>query len=109
MMHLKPLYEKIVLEIADKQEITSSTGLVYHKNMSLSANTTMVGKVVAVGNGRLLADGTIVPLLVKVGDKVIFSKIQGESYNDGVQDYTIISEQSIIAVIEEEQDNNGDN
>lgn len=103
MMRLKPLYEKIVLEIADKQEIKSATGLVYHKNMSLSANTTTVGKVVAVGNGRLLADGTIIPLTVKVGDKVVFSKIQGESYDDGVNEYTIISEPNVIAILEEEQ------
>lgn len=106
-MKLKPLYEKIVLTIDDKQEIKSAAGLTYTKNMSISANTTMVGKVVAVGNGRLLADGTIVPLIVKVGDRVLYSKIQGESYNDGKEDYVILSEQSIIAILGEDTD--GDN
>lgn len=100
-MKLKPLYEKIAVTIDDKQEVVSNTGLSYTKNMSISSNTTMVGKVVAVGDGRLMSDGTLVPLKVKVGDRVLFSKIQGESYNDGENDYTILSEQSIMAILGE--------
>ena len=106
-MKLKPLYEKIAVIIDDKQEVKSESGLTYVKNMSISANTTMVGKVVAVGDGRLMADGTIVPLKVKVGDKVLYSKMQGESYNDGINDYVLLAEQNVIAVLEE--DENGDN
>lgn len=100
-MSLKPLYEKIVLKIADKQEITSESGLTYTKNMSVSNNTSLIGEVVAVGNGRLLADGTVVPLIVKVGDKVVYSKMTGESYNDGKDDYTILSESNILAILED--------
>lgn len=103
-MNLKPLYEKIVIEIDDKQEIKSATGLSYTKNMSISANSTMIGKVVAVGEGRLLSDGTIIPLKVKVGDKVVFSKMQGDNYNDGSKDYTIISESMILLVLEGDND-----
>ena len=101
-MNLKPLYEKIVIELNDKQEIKSSSGLSYTKNMSLSSNSTMVGTVVAVGEGRLLNNGDIVPLKVKVGDKVVFSKMQGDNYNDGNKDYTILSESMILLIIEGE-------
>lgn len=101
-MQLQPLYDKIVVEIADKQEIQSETGLVYTKNMSISNNTTMIGIVKAVGEGRLLADGNIVPMKVHVGDKVLFSKMQGESFNDGINDYTIISEAHILTIIKED-------
>ena len=101
-MQLRPLYDKIVVEIADKQEMTSETGLTYTKNMSISNNTTMVGRVVAVGNGRLMADGTIIPLKVNIDDMVLFSKMQGESYNDGKKDYIIISEAHILTILEEE-------
>ena len=101
-MQLRPLYDKIVVEIEDKQEMTSETGLTYTKNMSISNNTTMVGKVVAVGNGRLMADGTLIPLKVIEGDMVLFSKMQGESYNDGKKDYTILSEVHILSILEEE-------
>lgn len=100
-MNLMPLYEKIVIQIDDKQESTSSTGLSYVKNMSLSSNTTIVGTVLAVGEGRLLADGTVVPMKVKVGDRVVYSKLNGESYNDGTTDVTIISESNVLAIIKE--------
>lgn len=105
-MSLMPLYEKIVVKLQNKQEVKSATGLTYTKNMSISANATMTAEVVAVGEGRLLADGTIVPLKVKVGDHVIFSKMQGESYNDGTDDFTILSEQSILAIIKEDNNEN---
>ncbi len=101
-VQLMPLYDKIVVEIDDKQDIKSATGLTYTKDMSISKNTTMVGKVVAVGDGRLLQDGTIIPLVVKVGDRVVYSKMQGENYNDGEKDYTILSESCIIAILKEE-------
>lgn len=100
-MNLKPLYEKIVLKLANKQEVKSDSGLTYTKNMSVSNNTSLVGEVVAVGQGRLLADGTLVPLIVKVGDKVIYSKMTGESYNDGKDDYTILSESNVLAILED--------
>lgn len=101
-VQLMPLYDKIVVEIDDKQDIKSATGLTYTKDMSISKNTTMVGKVVAVGDGRLLQDGTIIPLVVKVGDRVVYSKMQGENYNEGEKDYTILSESCIIAILKEE-------
>lgn len=101
-MKLKPLYEKIAVIIDDKQEMKSASGLTYTKNMGTSAYTTLVGRVVAVGNGRLLADGNIVPMTVKVGDKVLFSKMQGESWNDGKDEYVLLSEQCIIAILEED-------
>lgn len=99
-MVLKPIYDRIVLKMQDIQEVKSNAGLVYQKDMSQSKYTTLVGEVIAVGEGRLLADGTLKPLLVKVGDKVIVSKHQGESYNDGTNDYTILSESAVLSILE---------
>ena len=102
-MRLKPLYEKIVVKLQNKQEIESKvTGLTYMKDMSITANSTMVGEVIAVGEGRLMTDGTIVPLRVKVGDTILFSKLTGESYNDGKNDYTILSESNVLSILKEE-------
>lgn len=103
-MHLTPLYEKIVVEMDTKQEVKSTTGLVYTKNLSVSAETTVSAKVVAVGEGRLLANGEIVPMKVKVGDRIVFSKMQGESYSDGIHDYTILSESAVLLIIKEDTD-----
>ena len=105
-MKLKPLYEKIVAIIDNKQEMKSESGLVYTKNMSVNSNTTITATVVAVGNGRLLANGEIVPLKVQVGDKILYSKMQGESYNDGNNDYVLLSEQNVIAILEEDENGN---
>lgn len=102
-MVLKPIYDRIVLKMQDIQEVKSNAGLVYQKDMSQSKYTTLVGEVIAVGEGRLLADGTLKPLLVKVGDKVIVSKHQGESYNDGTNDYTILSESAVLSILEEDR------
>ena len=101
-MKLMPLYEKIVVILKNKQEIKSSTGLTYTKDMSISANSTMVAEVVAVGEGRLLADGTIIPLKVKVGDTIIFSKMQGENdYIDSIIIIAIVVLNAIMGVIQE--------
>lgn len=81
----------------------SETGLVYQKDLSQAKTTTLVADVISVGEGRLLADGTIIPLKVKVGDKVIISKHQGESFSDGKSEYTIVSESHILSIIEEEE------
>lgn len=105
-MNLIPLYEKIVVKLRNKQEVKSETGLTYVKDFSTNKCTTLVADVVAVGEGRLLADGTIIPLKVKVGDSVVFSKMQGEGFNDGVNDYTILSEQNILAILQEENNEN---
>lgn len=102
-MVLKPIYVKIVLEMKDIQEIKSETGLVYHKDMSQVNNTTLLATVVAVGEGRLLSDGSVKPLIVKVGDTVVVSKHQGESFNDGKKDYTIVSESHILSIVNEEE------
>lgn len=97
-MHLTPLYEKIVVKLKDKQEVKTDSGISLTLDMSKNTNTTLRAEVVAVGEGRLLADGNIVPMKVKVGDIVIYSKMQGESYVDDTGEYTILSESHILAI-----------
>lgn len=102
-MAFKPIYDKVVLEMIDIQEVKSETGLVYQKDMSSSKNTTLVANVIAVGEGRLTSDGNVIPMKVKVGDTVVIPKHQGESYNDGKKDYTIVSESHILSILEEDK------
>lgn len=102
MMVFKPLYDKIVLKLHDKQQLKSKSGLQYTQNMSLHGNTVNKGIVIAKGDGRLLANGEIVPLKVQLGDQVIFSKMQGESFDNGEDNYIIISESNILSIIQEE-------
>lgn len=100
-----PLYERIVVKMLSKQEVKTSAGLTYMKDMSMSNNTTLKGEVVAVGDGRLLQDGNIIPLKVKIGDIVVFSKMQGESYTDETGEYTILTEPHILAIVTKGEQN----
>lgn len=107
-MKLEPLYDKIIVELQNIQEIKSGSGLVLTKNMSISANTTMKGTVVACGEGRLLTNGSVLPLKVKVGDDVIITKLSGESYEEDGKEYTIISESSVLAICKTEENKSND-
>lgn len=105
-MVFNPLYDKIIVKLDNKQEIKSKAGLQYIQNMSLHNNTVNKGIIVAKGEGRLLADGNIVPLKVNIGDTVLFSKMQGESYDNGEDNYIILSESNILSIIQEEKNEN---
>jgi chaperonin GroES len=56
--------------------------------------------VVAVGSGRVLGNGRVVPLAVKAGDRVIYGKYGGNDFKLGGQEYKIVQESEILAVIE---------
>lgn len=102
-MQLIPLYERIVVLVKSKQEVKSAGGIVVQQDMSVKGNNTMSGEVIAIGEGRVLQDGTILPLKVKVGDEVVFTKMSGEDFNDGDNDYKILSESQILAIIKGEK------
>lgn len=97
-MEWEPMYDKVIIKPNNIQEVKSETGLVYENNMSLSKNTTLQGVVVAVGRGRLLQDGRILPPVVRVGDTVYVSKITGESFEQDSMEYIILSESNILAI-----------
>jgi chaperonin GroES len=57
------------------------------------------GKVVAVGPGRLSDEGKHIPMELKVGDKVIYSKFAGTEYKDGDEEYLILRESDVLAKV----------
>ena len=93
---LKPLGDRIVIEVVEEAEQMTKGGLYIPDTAKEKSQR---GKVVAVGSGRTLDSGTKVAIEVKVGDVVYFAKYGGTEVNvDGV-DYTILSERDILAVI----------
>ncbi len=93
---IKPLEDKVVLELPQKEEKTTSFGLIIAGSDDEKPQEAIVA---AVGPGAKFADGTTMELAVEVGDKVIFSKYQGtEIEHDGKQ-YLIIAYRDIFAVI----------
>ena len=95
-MKLIPMGEKVILRQIEAEEITSG-GIVLPDSAKEKPSQ---GKVLAVGDGRLLEDGTRVPLQVSEGDRVIYEKYFGCKIVLDQEEYLILNEAEILAVIE---------
>jgi chaperonin GroES len=95
-MALRPLATKIVVTPSDAEE--KSAGGIVLPDSAKSKPTE--GAVIAVGKGRTLDDGKIVPLSVKVGDVVIYSKYGGTEVTLEGKDYVILDEDQVYAIRE---------
>jgi chaperonin GroES len=95
MANLKPLGDKVVIEVIDAEEKTAS-GIFLPDS---AKKRPQEGRVVAVGNGRVLDNGERNQLTVKVGDRVLFSKYGGNEVSVDGKDYTILDEDQVYAII----------
>ena len=94
-MKLKPLYDKVVIKPAKVEEVTKS-GIVIPE--TADKEKPQEGEIIAVGDGKRV-DGKIQPLQTKVGDKVLFAKYGGDEIKIKNEDYLIIKEEDILAII----------
>lgn len=94
-MKLKPLGDRIVVQAAPQEEKTKG-GLVLPETVK---EKPVEGIVVAVGEGKILENGQRQPLDVKENDKVIYSKYSGTEVKLDGQEYLILSERDVLAVI----------
>ena len=92
---LTPLGDRVVVQ-AIEQESQTRSGLVIPDS---AKERPKEGKVVAVGEGRTTDDGKRIPLDVKAGDTVVYSKFAGTEFSDEGEDYLILSERDILAKI----------
>lgn len=93
---LKPLGDRVIVEVAEESEKTVG-GIV----LAGSANEKPVtGKVVAVGDGLVTADGSRHELAVKAGDQVLFDKYAGQEVSFEGQDYLALHEKDIVAIVQ---------
>jgi chaperonin GroES len=95
---IKPLEDKVVLELPKKEEKTTNFGLIIAGSDEEKPQEAVV---VAVGPGARFADGTVMEIDLKAGDKVIFSKYQGTEIEHEGKQYLIIAYRDIFAVINE--------
>lgn len=93
---IKPLGDRVVIKALEKEEKTIS-GIVLPDT---AKEKPQKGTVVAVGTGKVLDNGQRVSLEVKEGQEVIFSKYAGTEIKIDGQDYLILSERDILAVVE---------
>jgi len=93
-MDLKPLGDRVIVEVLDEEETTVS-GIVLPDTAKEKPQR---GNVLEVGPGRY-EDGKLVPLDVKKGDEVIFSKYGGTEVKVGGEEYLILRESDILAKV----------
>ncbi|KKP32810.1 MAG: co-chaperone GroES [Candidatus Staskawiczbacteria bacterium RIFOXYB2_FULL_32_9] len=96
-MNIRPLSDHILIEAVKEEEKTKS-GIFLPETASKEKSET--GKVIAIGPGRKTDDGKIVPLSVKPGDKVLFSKYGPSEIKIEDKEYLIAVESDILAIIE---------
>jgi len=96
-MKIKPLSDHILIEPIKKEEKTK-TGILLPE--TAEKERPEQGKVIAVGPGRKTSSGKIIPLSVKVGDKVLFTKYGPNEIKIDDKEYLIAKEEDILAIIE---------
>ena len=95
-MNLQPLEDRIVVRPSESEETTAS-GLVIPDT---AKEKPQEGTVLAVGPGRIDDKGNRVPIDVKVGDTVIYSKYGGTEVKWGGEEYLVLSARDVLAIIE---------
>ena len=98
-MNLRPLVDRLVVEHVEQSDRTS--GGVFLPDTAKEKPQEV--KVLAVGSGRTLDSGTKLPLDVKVGDRIIYSKYSGSEVKIDGKEYLIISEKDVLAVFTDEK------
>ncbi|MFP4482677.1 MAG: co-chaperone GroES [Thermovirgaceae bacterium] len=95
-MKLKPLGDRIVVKVLNQEETTKG-GIVLPDT---AKEKPQEGEVVAVGSGKVLDNGQKLPLEVKTGDKVLFSKYGGTEVKVEGEEYLILSERDVLAILD---------
>ena len=95
-MQIRPLHDRIIVKRVEKVRQTAS-GIVIPDS---AAEKPEQGEVLAVGPGKRLADGTLLPMQVQVGDLVLFGKYGGQTVKLDDQEYLVLREEDVFGVIE---------
>ncbi|MBI4432225.1 MAG: co-chaperone GroES [Candidatus Omnitrophica bacterium] len=92
---VQPLADRVLVEPLEAEEKTSG-GIVIPDT---AKEKQQKGKIIAVGKGRVSEDGKLTPLEVKVNDQVLFGRYAGTEVKVGANDYLIIKEDDILAIL----------
>ena len=95
-MKIRPLHDRVIVKRLE-EERTSPGGIVIPDT---AAEKPVQGKIVAVGKGKILEDGQVRPLDVKVGDKILFGKYSGTEVKVDGEERLILKEDDILGVLE---------
>ena len=96
-MKIRPLHDRLIVR-RKEEERTTASGIVIPE--SASAEKPDQGVIEAVGNGKLLEDGNVRKLDVKVGDKVLFGKYAGQAVTVDGDGLLVMKEEDVMGIIE---------
>lgn len=94
-MNLTPLHDRVIVRAAQPEE-TSKGGIIIPDT---AKEKPMQGEIVAAGTGKISENGTVSPLQVKAGDKVLYGKYAGTEVSVDGEEFLIMRESDIFAII----------
>ncbi|MFY9399403.1 MAG: co-chaperone GroES [Desulfomonilia bacterium] len=95
-MKIRPLHDRVIVQRIEEEQKTAG-GIIIPDT---AKEKPQIGKVIAAGKGKKAEDGTIVPMDVKEGDKVLFSKYAGNEIKVEGEEYLIMREDDILGIVE---------
>jgi len=95
-MNIRPLYDRIVVKRIEEKE-TRQGGIIIPDS---AKEKPQEGEVVAAGQGKRLENGKVVPLDVKVGDRILFGKYSGSEIKLEADEYVIMREDEVLGILE---------
>jgi chaperonin GroES len=90
---IRPLHDRILIEKIIENEALTSGGIFIPE---IAKEKPQVGKVIAIGSGKILSNGSVQPIIVKVGDIIFFSKFAGTELSS---EYLLIREDEALAIV----------
>lgn len=94
--NIKPLYDRVLIKRLENEQM-SAGGIIIPDT---AQEKTQLGAVVATGEGKLMNDGSIRPLQIKEGDKILFGKYSGTEIKLGNDDLLMLREEELLGVVE---------
>ncbi len=96
-MKIRPLQDRVIVKRLEEEEKTKG-GIIIPDS---AKEKPQEGKVIAVGKGKVTEDGKVIPLDVKVGDRILFGKYSGTEVKIEGEEHLIMREDDILGIIEE--------
>lgn len=93
---IKPLFDYVLVKPLEAEQKTAS-GIILADN---AKEKPQMGEVMAVGTGHVSPDGKVLPMVVKVGQKVMYKKWGGNEIKVGMEEWLIVEQKDIMAVVE---------
>ncbi len=96
-MKIRPLYDRIVVQRVEEKEAVRG-GIIIPDS---AKEKPQEGKVLAVGKGKMLEDGKILPLDVQIGQRILFGKYAGNDIKLNGEEYLLMREDEVLGILED--------